>query len=50
MTLTVDADWCIETQCDRHSEQENADFSVNRNGSGVVTVLMNNTSTDSTSA
>lgn len=39
VTLTVDAGWCMETQCDRHSEQENADFSVSSNGSGVVTVF-----------
>lgn len=31
---------CRETLCDRFSEQERADFSVNMNGAEVVTVLM----------
>lgn len=49
VNLTVDAYWYMETLCDRLSEQENADFSVNTNGAAVVTVLMDCTSTDWTS-
>lgn len=37
--LAVDAHLYMETLCDRLSEQENADFSVNMNGAGVVTVF-----------